>query len=249
MIIVKYIQEFLWSCCGQCGVSSVSDCSSFQLALFLMVLGPLQYLVSVDYRVLICCSCHFQSGSLFFILTSSVCKSLQCLISALTKGYKGGHFFKLIFSVVLWGGRDPANKYRWCMQGVLTVYGPHWVCPSSRWHVLPRSTLLRLQGALRGTVQSRPCPSCTSEVQAAQVLRSSARAQIWLGTRFVPFPAPRSLGDQVLCECTVLAGPSALLTSPRAARFPWCAVCLLWGPELRLQPSWQMSAIQDPRKT
>ena len=132
---------------------------------------------------------------------------------------------------------------------MLTVYGPHWVCPSSRWHVLPRSTLLRLQGALRGTVQSRPCPSCTSEVQAAQVLRSSARAQIWLGMRFVPFPAPRSLGDQVLCECTVLAGPSALLTSPRAARFPWCTVCLLWGPELRLQPSWQMSAIQDPRKT
>ena len=30
MIIVKYIQEFLWSCCRQCGVSSVADSSLFQ---------------------------------------------------------------------------------------------------------------------------------------------------------------------------------------------------------------------------
>ena len=34
--------------------------------------------------------------------------------------------------------------------GMLAVYGPHWVCPSSRSRVLPESTLLRLQGALQG---------------------------------------------------------------------------------------------------
>ena len=28
-----------------------------------------------------------------------------------------------------------------------------------------------------------------------------------------------------------------------------CAMCLLWGADLRLQPSWQMSIVQDPRKT
>ena len=28
-----------------------------------------------------------------------------------------------------------------------------------------------------------------------------------------------------------------------------CAVCLLWGVDLRLQSSWQMSTVQDPRKT
>ena len=27
-----------------------------------------------------------------------------------------------------------------------------------------------------------------------------------------------------------------------------CAVCLFWGPHLRLRPSWQMSTVQDPRK-
>ena len=30
------------------------------------------------------------------------------------------------------------------------VYGPHWVFHSPRWHVLPESTLFRLQSALQG---------------------------------------------------------------------------------------------------
>ena len=80
----------------------------------------------------------------------SVCKSLQCLISALTEGGTGGHLFRLTCSVVLWGGRNTANKYPWHVWGVLTVAGPHWVCHSPRWHVLPGSTLLSLQGALQG---------------------------------------------------------------------------------------------------
>ena len=81
-----------------------------------------------------------------FILTS-VCKSLRCLISALTPGAEGGHLFRLICSVVLWGGRNTANKYHWHVWGVLTVYEPQWVCPSSwSW-----STLLRLQVALQGS--------------------------------------------------------------------------------------------------
>ena len=44
------------------------------------------------------------------VLGSAVCWSLQCLISALTQGGCGGHFFRLTCSVVLWGGRDAANK-------------------------------------------------------------------------------------------------------------------------------------------
>ena len=56
---------------------------------------------------------HFQGGSL--CLASSVCWSLQCLISILTQGGGGGgqfffFFFRLTYSVVLWGGRDAANK-------------------------------------------------------------------------------------------------------------------------------------------
>ena len=44
------------------------------------------------------------------VLASSVCWSLQCLISALTQGGGSGHFFRLTCSVVLLGGRNTANK-------------------------------------------------------------------------------------------------------------------------------------------
>ena len=48
---------------------------------------PACYPLSANYKVLICCTCHFQSVSLFlFILASSVSKSLQCLISILIQG-------------------------------------------------------------------------------------------------------------------------------------------------------------------
>ena len=69
--------------------------------------------------------------SSLFILTSSVCKSLQCLISALTQGGEGGHLFRLTCSFVLWAGRNTANTHHWRVWGVLTVSGPHWVCPCS----------------------------------------------------------------------------------------------------------------------
>ena len=63
-----------------------------------------------------------------FYLASSVCRSLQCLISALTQGDSGGLLFRFICSVVLWGGRNPANKYTCCVWRVLAVSWPHWVC-------------------------------------------------------------------------------------------------------------------------
>ena len=67
-----------------------------------------------------------------FILASSVCKSLQCLISALTQRVESGHLFRLTCSAVLWGGRKTTNKYHWRVWGVLAVFQPHWVCPRSR---------------------------------------------------------------------------------------------------------------------
>ena len=106
-------------------------------------------LVSVNYRVLICCTCHFQSSPSLFILAFSVCKSLQCLISTLTQGGEGGDLFRLTCSVVLWGERNTANKYHRRVWGVLTVSQPHRVCPCSP-HVFSHSTLLGLQVALQG---------------------------------------------------------------------------------------------------
>ena len=109
------------------------------------------------------------------------------------------------------------------------------------------STLLRLQTALQGS-----CPK---------------RAR-----HFVHFPGLSHSGSQILHKCTGSAGhafcalprfeqlrclvntlpqvggASHHLPGPRHS-FPGCTVCLLWGADLSLRPSWQMSTIQDPRKT
>ena len=45
------------------------------LYLFSRSIGLLQCLININCRVLICCTCHFQSSSLLFILASSFCKS------------------------------------------------------------------------------------------------------------------------------------------------------------------------------
>ena len=116
----------------------------------------------------------------------------------LTQGGGGGHFFRLPYSVVLWGGREAENKYHWHLWGVLTVSRPHWVCPRSQpvcfpslhcsgsrlfcWklseagpelHELPRSKSLRFRYS--GTLQRRrlswACVLCPSQVRAAQVTR------------------------------------------------------------------------------
>ena len=113
---------------------------------------------SSNYRVVIYFTCHFRSSSLFFILASSVCKSLQCLISALTQEGKSGHLFRLTCSVVLWGGRDTANKYHWHVWGVLVVYGPHWFAPV-RSVCFPGLHCLGSRVLCRSSIQSGPCIS------------------------------------------------------------------------------------------
>ena len=150
------------------------------------------------------------------MLASSVCWSLQCLISALTHGaWWWSLVFRLACSVVLWGGRNTANKYHW---RVFTVIQPHWVRPHSQrvcfpslhcsdsrllrrklsdagpgLHALCRSKLLRFR--FSGTPQRRrlvwacvlhPCP-----VQAAQVTRYlvSAVTPSWR-LRLIASPIP-----------------------------------------------------------
>ena len=61
-----------------------------------------------------------------FILASSVCRCLQCLISALTQGGGGGPLFRLTCSVLLWAGRKAADNH-WLAWGALAVSQPHWV--------------------------------------------------------------------------------------------------------------------------
>ena len=173
-----------------------------------------------------------------------------------TRG-QGGHFFRLPCSVVLWGGRNTANITGMCgsARSVSATLGlpPLKACcfPSlhrsgSRllcWELSeagpglcapPRSKLLRFR--FSGTPQRRrlawTCVLCPSQVRAAQVTRCLVS----------------TLSPRAVC----------LITSPiPAAGFPGvqrehllgCAVCLLRGTDLWLQPSWRMSTVQDPRKT
>ena len=114
-------------------------------------------------RILIFCTCHFWGSSSFFSLirlVSSVWKSLQCLIFALTWGHESGYLFGLSCSVVLCRMRDTANKCHWHVWGALTVDWPHRGCHSSRRCTPPRSKLLRLTGVPWGN--SPRCVPCVS---------------------------------------------------------------------------------------
>ena len=129
--------------------------------------------------------------SSLFILASSVCKSLHCLISALTQGGKSHHLFGLTCSVVLWEGRDTVNK--WHMWGVLTVWATlgllHLKVAHDSWFstslapgcsaralstagpaffALPRSKQLRFLGTLQGYRLAWACVLWPSQVQASQ---------------------------------------------------------------------------------
>ena len=140
---------------------------------------------------------HFQGSSL--CLTSSVCWSLQCLISVLTQG---GRCWTLFFflahcSVALWGGRDTADKYYW---RVFVVSHPRWACACLR------RTPLRLYVAppgncLRPALGFMHLPGLS---RSGSVLRKPSEVQIWLGLRFVPFPGQvrvaQECGERGRCD-------------------------------------------------
>ena len=137
--------------------------------------------------------------SSLFIWASSVCKSLQRLSSALTQKGEGGYkwLFRLTCSVVLWGGRNTSNKYHWHVWGLLTVYGPYWVCPSSQLHVFSQSTLLSLQVALQGyclkwalRFLNFPGLNCSDSGSASQVLH---KGRDLVGHVFCALPRSRQL--------------------------------------------------------
>ena len=75
-----------------------------------------------------------------------------------------------------------------------------------------------------------------------------------MGLCFVPFPGTSHSGDQVFGErshCN-LSPPLSLPLSflgVQLVHLLRCAMCLFWGVDLWLQPSWWMSTVQYPRKT
>ena len=157
---------------------------------------------------------------------------------------------------MLWVGRNTASK---CLRGVLV---PHWVCPHSRcvcfpslhcsgsrmlcrelceaglrMHALPQSKPLRFR--FSGTRQ-RPrlgwaSVLCPSQVRAAQVTRclASTVAPSWR-LHLITSPVP-----------------AAQFSCVQRARLLRCAMCLFWGADLWLRPSYLTlwSTIQNPKKS
>ena len=94
-------------------------------------IGPFQCLVSATYRVLLCCTCHFQSGSLFSVYFGFLCLQVSSVSNFRPDtGGSGGHFFRLTCWVVLRGGGSTANKHHWCVLGALAVSGHTGFAPA-----------------------------------------------------------------------------------------------------------------------
>ena len=179
-----------------------------------------------------------------FILASSICWPLQCLISTLTQRGGGGHFCRL------WGGSNSActyHWYHWRLWGAFAVSRPPWVCPPLTACVLSPSTLLRLQVALQG--------NCLKWALGCPALPRSKPLRF----RFSGTPQRRRLGGAgVLCPSQVWAtqvtrclasavAPSwrlHLLASPvPAARFSGCTAGV-HSQVCRVSPlgSWSLAA-------
>ena len=179
----------------------IVPCSSLY---FSRSIGPFQCLVNANYEVLICCTCHFQRVSLF-VYFGFLCLQISSVSNFLpdTRGGEVGHLCRLTCSVALWGGRSTGNKYHWRVWGVLTVSGPHWVCPDHGVcafpvyiaqapgcsaaelskagpgsHALPRSKLLsfRFSGTPPRYRLGWASVLCRSHVRAAQTTRCLVNA-------------------------------------------------------------------------
>ena len=196
---------------------------------------------------------------LLYLFRLPLFSSLQYLTSTLIQGGEAGHLFRLTCSTVLQGGRNTANKYHWCVWGVLGVLATLGLPPLTA-SVLSWATILMLQAALQG--------NCLK----------------WaLGCMHFPGLSHSGSGSQVPHKGTDSVGP-AFCALPRSeqlrwsgawqAHSPWvgrcvlsppwswmlflgaqwecclrCAMCLFWGTDLWLWPSWWISTVQDPRKT
>ena len=182
-----------------------------------------------------------------FILASSVCWSLQCLISALTQGGNGGHIFRLTCSIVLWGGRNTANKYYWCVWGVLAVFQPNWICPTHSVYTFMVYTSQALGCSARNCLkQALGClhfPGLSHSGSRSYVLYKCADS---VGPVFCALPRSEQLRWPGAWRAQSPPGRgSILLPSPPQSQLHGflgvqqacllrCAVCLFWRADLWL---------------
>ena len=172
--------------------------------------------VNANYRVLFCCTCHFQSSSIFFVYFGFHCLQISsvCNFCPDTRGQRCSFIQAHLFNCAV-GREEHCKQISLACMGVLGVSGLHWVFPSFTVCVLSHSTLLRLQVALQGN-SLKWALGCMHFPGLSHSGTGSCVPH--RGLRFVPFPGLSSSGDQVLGEHTVLAG--------------WCVLSLPWSQAL-----------------
>ena len=142
------------------------------------------------------------------VLASSVCCSLQCLISTLTQGGRWWTlFFRLTCSVTLWGGRNVANNTGMCSQCLIHSGPAPLMMLTAQALGCSAGNSLRLALGFMHLLDLSCSGSGTCVV---------LRGQTWLGLRFVPFPGPSSSGVWRAQSLRLIASPIA------AAQFSGC---------------------------
>ena len=144
------------------------------------------------------------------------------------------------------------------MWGVLAVSGPHWVCPRS-WHVcfsgLRWSGSRLCRGSLKQALGCVHSPGLSCSASGSRVLHKGTDS---VGPAFCALPRSEQLRRPCLASTLCqLGGEPYHLPGPSPSVSwvcSWSAVsgvpCVSsGGADLWLWPSWQMSTIQDPRKT
>ena len=127
--------------------------------------------------------------------------------------------------------------------------------------VLSQSTLLRLQIALHGycvkwTLSYVHFPGLSHSGSGSQVLHKVAES---VRPAFCALPRSEQLRRLGACRVQSSKVWGCILSPPRSGplgflsvqwkRHLRCVVCLSWGADLWLWPSWWMSTVQDPWKT
>ena len=127
-------------------------------------MDSLQCLVNVNYRVLICCTCHFQNGSLVYF--GFLCLQVSSL-SNFCPDRRGAKVATYLGSLIhlCSGEGGTLQTYITGVCGECSQCMDHtWFAPTQGGVCFPGLHCSGSKVPCRGTVQSRPCISCTSQV-------------------------------------------------------------------------------------
>ena len=172
----------------------IVSCSS--LYFFSRSIGPFQCLGNSKYRILICCTCHFQSGSLFFVYFGFLCLQVFS-VSNFSPDIRGQRWLLIqahLFSCSV-GREEHCKQISLACVGSTSSAWTILSLPQLTAHVLSQSTLLRLQVALQGNCPKRALgfmhfPGLSCSGSGSQVLHKGTDS---VGLAFCTLPRSKKL--------------------------------------------------------